>query len=136
MEAKDPSLRPLIESSVGYIVFPAVGSGGLLIGGGAGKGVLFEQGQVSHFATVEKLAAGAIAGGARYSEVVAIRDPQALHAMKSGRFDFGAQASAVIVRTGAAANATFENGVAAFIEPVRGAMVNASIGGQRIRLTL
>jgi lipid-binding SYLF domain-containing protein len=136
MEAKDPSLRPLIDNSVGYIVFPAVGSGGFIIGAGAGDGVLFEHGQVSHFATVEHLSAGAIAGGQRYSQVVVIRDPSALNAMKSGRFDFGAHASAVIVRTGAAATATFENGVAVFQEPIHGAMVNASVGGQRIRLTL
>jgi hypothetical protein len=68
--------------------------------------------------------------------VVVIRDRRALDDMKSGRFDFGAHASAVIVRTGAATSATFEKGVAVFVDPISGAMVNASIGGQRIRLTL
>jgi lipid-binding SYLF domain-containing protein len=136
MEAKDSGLRPLIERSAGYVVFPTVGSGGFIVGGGAGKGVLFENGQATHFATVEKLSAGALAGGQSYAQVVVIRDEHVLQEMKSGRFDFDAHASAIILRSGAATNATFEKGVAVFVEPLKGAMVNASVGGQRIRLTL
>lgn len=136
MQEKDPELRSLIESSAGYIVFPAVGEGGFLIGGGAGNGVVFEKGRATGFAELRHVSVGALAGGQRYSELVVVRDPAALEAMKSGRFDFGATASAIIVRTGASTNATFEKGVAVFIEPSRGAMVNASLTGQRIRLTL
>jgi lipid-binding SYLF domain-containing protein len=136
METKDPSLRPLIDRSVGYVVFPAVGSGGFIVGGGGGAGVLFEHGVQTGFATIEKLQAGALAGGQRYAQVVVIRDQRALDDLKTGRFDFGAQAQAVIVRTGASADATFENGVAVFVDPIHGAMVNASVGGQKIRLTM
>ena len=135
-EAKDPSLRPLLDQAVGYVVFPAVGEGGFIIGGGAGSGVLYENGQVTHFAEISQLAAGALAGGSRYSEIVVVNDKQTLEDMKGGRFDFGAKASAVIVRTGAATGATFEKGVAVFVEPIKGAMVNASIGGQKIRLSM
>lgn len=136
MEAKDPGLRPLIDRSVGYIVFPAVGEGGFVVGGGAGNGVVFEHGRPTGFAELRHGEVGALAGGQRYSELVVVRDRGALESMKSGRFDFGARASAIIVRTGASANATFERGVAVFMEPVRGAMVNASLSGQRIRFTL
>ena len=136
MEARDPTLRPLIDRSVGYVVFPAVGQGGFLVGGGAGSGVLFENGQPVHFATVSNMAVGAIAGGQRFAQVVVLRDPAALVQLKSGRFAFGAQASAVMLRSGAAAGATFDKGTAVFVEPVHGAILNASIGGQRIRLTL
>ena len=136
MEAADPSLRPVLDQSVAYIVFPSVGSGGFIIGGGSGSGVVYEHGVQTGFAELSKLSAGALAGGQRYAQVVAIKEQQALADLKSGRFDFGAQASAVIIRTGAATNATFENGVAVFIQPLRGAMVNASIGGQKIRLVM
>ena len=136
MEAKDPTLRPLLDQAVGYIVFPAVGEGGFIIGGGAGSGVLYQNGEVTHFAEINQLAAGALAGGSRYSEVVVVKEHQALEDLKTGRFDFGAKASAVMVRTGAATGATFENGVAVFIEPIKGAMVNASVGGQKIRLSM
>ncbi len=136
MEAKDPGLRSLIDRSVGYIVFPAVGEGGFLVGGGAGAGVVYERGRQTGFAEVTHADVGALAGAQRYSELVIVNDRSALESMKTGRFDFGANASAVIVRTGAAASATFERGVAVFVEPVRGAMVNASLTGQRIRFTL
>jgi lipid-binding SYLF domain-containing protein len=136
MEASDPSLKSVLDQSVGYIVFPSVGSGGFLIGGGGGAGVVYEHGVQTGFAELSKLQAGAIAGGQSYSQVVAIKEPQVLADLKSGRFDFGAQASAVIIRTGVASNATFENGVAVFIQPIKGAMVNASIGGQKIRLVM
>lgn len=136
MQAKDPSLKSVMDGAVGYIVFPRVGEAGFLIGGGAGNGVLFEGGQPSHFAELKQLQAGALAGGQKYSEIVVVRDQRALDDLKTGRYDFSAKASAIIVRTGAATNATFEKGVAVFVDPTSGAMVNASIGGQKIRLTL
>lgn len=136
MEAKDTSLRPVIDQSLAYIVFPSVGSGGFIIGGGAGSGVLYEHGVQTGFATIDHLAVGALAGGQTYSQVVAIRDQRALDDLKAGRFDFGAHASAVIVRSGAATNASFDKGVAVFVDPIKGAMASAAIGGQKIRVTM
>jgi lipid-binding SYLF domain-containing protein len=136
MEARDATLRPLLNRAAAYIVFPAVGQGGFLIGAGAGTGVLFEPDGTTHFAELRHLDAGALAGGQRYAEVVVVRDPAALKSLRTGRYDFSADASAVIVRTGAAATATFEKGMAVFVSPIRGAFVNASVSGQRIRLTL
>ena len=136
METQDPSLGPLLDSAVGYVVFPVVGSGGFLVGGGGGKGVLFENGVPVGFATIEKLQAGALAGGERYAQVVVIRDRETLRSMKEGHYALGAQASATLVRSGAASHATWDKGTAVFIEPTRGAIINASVGGQRIRLTM
>src|SRR5581483_6246547 len=123
MEAKDPGLPSVLDHAVGYIVFPSVGAGGLLVGGGAGAGVVYEHGHRTGFATIEHLGVGAIAGGQQFSELVVVNDPAALEQLKSGRFDFGAHASAVIVRSGVARTSTFENGVAVFVDPLRGAMV-------------
>lgn len=136
MEGKDPGLRPLLDQSIGYIVFPQVGEGGFLIGGGAGAGVLYEHGKQTGFAELSHMSAGALAGGQKYAEVVVIKDPKVLEDLKAGRFDFGAKAQAVIVRTGASQNATFENGIAVFQDPIKGAMANASVTGQRIKLTM
>lgn len=136
MEAKDPGLRSVLERSAGYIVFPSVGKGGFLIGGGAGNGVLFENGKPTHFAELRQIAAGALAGGQRYSQLVIIRDPKVLQDLKAGRWDFSADASAVILRAGVSTNLTFDRGVAVIQHPDRGAMVDASLTGQRIRLVL
>lgn len=136
METQDPGLRRLLGQSVGYIVFPKVGAGGFIVGGGAGAGVIFENGQQTGFATVESLSAGALAGGQQYAQLVIVRDPAALDQIRHGRFGFGANASAVILRSGASETAAFDKGVAVVVEPLRGAMVNASLTGQRIRQTL
>ena len=44
---------------------------------------------------------------------------------------FAANASAVAIKTGAAAAAKYEDGVAVFTMPRRGLMAEASIGGQK-----
>jgi lipid-binding SYLF domain-containing protein len=136
MEEKDPGLRSLLDQSIAYIVFPAVGSGGFIVGGGRGSGVVFEHGQQTGFAELTHLAFGALVGGKRYSQIVIVRDPKVLEDLRSGRFDFGARASAVMLRSGAAAGVTFENGIAVIVEPIHGAMVNASLNGQKIRLSM
>ncbi|HEY1586298.1 MAG TPA: lipid-binding SYLF domain-containing protein [Polyangia bacterium] len=136
MEATDPGIRRLLDDSIAYVVFPSVGEGGFIVGAGAGSGVVFEHGRHTGFAEVSHASVGALAGGQRYAELVIIKDPAALEALKSGRFDVGAKAQAVILRSGASTNTTFDKGVAVFVDPLRGGMVNASITGQRIKLTM
>ena len=136
MEATDPGLKSLLDDAVGYVVFPKVGAAGLLVSGGGGSGVVFEHGRRSGFATIEHLGVGAVAGGEQFAELVIVKDPAALDELKSGRFDVGAKASAVILRSGVSTTTTFEHGVAVVIEPLKGAMVNASISGQRIHMTM
>jgi lipid-binding SYLF domain-containing protein len=133
MVAKDPNLRSVLDGAVGYIMFPRVGQGGFIVGGGAGNGVVFEGGQHTGFARMEQAAFGALVGGQSFSELVIVNEKRAFDDLKSGRFDFGARASAVILRTGAASGVTFENGVAVVIDPIKGAMANASLSGTRIR---
>ena len=135
MEREDPSLTPFIANAAGYIVFPNVGEGGFIVGGGSGTGVLFENGQPVHFAELRRLSTGALVGGQRMSQVVVVQDQKTLNKMKRGHFDFGASATAAFVRSGAAASASYK-GVAVFIDAKRGAMASASINSQRIRLTL
>jgi lipid-binding SYLF domain-containing protein len=136
MEAKDPGLRPMLTESAAYIVFPKVGAAGLLVSGGAGMGVIFEHGVPAGYATVEHGGVGAVAGAQEFAELVLIKDSKVLDDVKHGRFDFGANASAVILREGAARSVGLDKGVAVVIEPLRGAMLNASVSGQRIHQTM
>ena len=136
MEAMDPGLRPMLNHSVAYIVFPTVGAAGFVVGGGAGMGVIFEHGVKTGFATIEHAGVGAVAGAQEFAELVLIRDPAVLDEVKHGRFDFGANASAVVLRAGASETVGLDRSVAVVIEPLRGAMVNASVSGQRIHQTM
>jgi lipid-binding SYLF domain-containing protein len=136
MLMKDPSVGALLDQSAGYIVFPEVREGGFIAGGAGAKGVVYQYGRPVGFANLSRVSFGAQIGGQTYAEFVIIRDPDTLEKMKTGDLDVGGQASAVIIRAGAASAANFsERGVAVVIDPIGGAMVNLSVAGQRIRTT-
>jgi lipid-binding SYLF domain-containing protein len=131
--ADDPSLRLVLDSAVGYVVFPDVKQGGFVVGGSSGRGVLYEQGLPMGFAQLNQASIGAQAGGQSFSEIVVLRDQRALDRVKESKFAVGGQASAVAIRSGAGAAARFEEGVAVFVKPKGGAMLNVSLTGQRIK---
>ena len=136
MTAREPALRPLLDQSVAYVVFPEVAQGGFVVGGAGGKGVLFEQGRPTGYAELSQASVGAQVGGQKYSEIVVIRDRWALDRVKASSFDLGAQASAVIIGSGAGAATRFnEQGLAVFVQPLGGAMLNVSLTGQKVRFT-
>ena len=115
--------------------FPTVGEGGLVIGGGYGKGVLYEKGQAVGYCDITNLSAGAKIGGQEYSQIIAFETPAPLADFKNGRFTFGADASAVALRDGAAAKTQFRDNVAVFVYDQGGLMADASIGGETFRFT-
>lgn len=129
---KDPGLNRFFAEAYGYAVFPSVIKGGAFgFGGAYGKGQVFEKGMVIGDASVSQGSVGFQLGGQSYSEVVFFKDKEALVRFKSGNLKFAAQASAVAVTEGVAANAAYDNGVAVFSLPRKGLMVEAAIGGQR-----
>jgi lipid-binding SYLF domain-containing protein len=136
MTAADPSLRPLLDQAAGYVVFPEVKQGGFIVGGAGGKGVLYERGVPVGFAEMSQASVGAQVGGQSYSELIILRDQYALDRLKASKFDVGGQASATAIRAGAASAANFSgSGVAVFVKPRGGAMLNVSLTGQKIRFT-
>src|SRR5262245_21213079 len=54
MRARAPGIGSILASSAGYAVFPDVGKGGLIIGGAAGHGVLYENGHVTGFVRISQ----------------------------------------------------------------------------------
>jgi lipid-binding SYLF domain-containing protein len=76
------------------------------------------------------MSAGFQAGLQNYSELIVFENQAAMD--KFNEIDFSANASAVYADKGTAANAQFVDGVAVFVRPIRGAMAEASLGGQQI----
>ena len=74
---------------------------------------------------------GLQAGGQTFSELLVFENKTALDRFKAGKLDFAADASAVVLKSGVATNATFVNGVAVVVSPIGGAMLEAAIGGQQ-----
>jgi lipid-binding SYLF domain-containing protein len=130
-KAVDSTLAEFFEKSVGYAVFPTVGKGAVGVGGAYGKGELHENGRLVGYCTVTQATIGLALGGQSYTEFIFFETREALQRFKSGTLAFAAQASAVALRTGAATNARYEDGVAVFTMGEAGLMYEASIGGQK-----
>jgi lipid-binding SYLF domain-containing protein len=133
MRARDPSIDNVLHGSYAYAVFPDVGKAGAGgVGGAYGRGILFEHGRPSGFVKLEAGSVGAQLGGQTYAELLVLRDQNDVDRLKSGHFDLGANVSAVAIKTGAAAATDFRSGEAVFVMPRGGAMIEASVAGQRI----
>lgn len=131
VKRNDPSIQRFFSSSAGYAVFPNIGKGGLVVGGAYGRGVLFENGRFTSYCDVSQGTVGFQVGGQAYSEIIFFETQNKLEDFKRGAMTFAAQATAVAVTAGAAANVNYDDGVAVFVSDQKGLMAEASIGGQK-----
>ena len=74
---------------------------------------------------------GAQVGGQDFSELLVFRTKDAFDKFTNNNLSLKAAASAVILKSGAAAEAKWQDDVAVFARPKAGAMVEAAVGGQR-----
>jgi lipid-binding SYLF domain-containing protein len=130
MQTEDPALGALLQQGHGYAMFPNVGKAGLVVGGAHGRGVVYERGQPIGYSALTQASVGIQAGVQSFSELLVFETPAALERFKAGRFGLAADASAVVLKSGAATNANFVDGVAVVVHPISGVMVEAAIGGQ------
>lgn len=131
MRAQDPSFGKFLDSAYGYVVFPTVGRGAFIVGGSYGRGEVFEQGKMIGYADISQATVGAQAGGQALTEVIVFENKAALDRFTTNRWEPAAQATAVALKSGAAANAKYTDGVAVFAYTKGGLMAEASIGGQK-----
>lgn len=144
------SLAPFFENAYGLAIFPTIAKGGLGIGGAHGTGWTFAQGDLTGVSKMTQVTVGFQAGGQAFSQIIFFRDEESYKHFTSGNFEFGAQASAVVVTVGANAQAStagggsagagskqtkdsYRGGMAVFIHAKGGLMYEAALGGQRFR---
>lgn len=125
------NMADLFDSAVGYVIFPNVGKGAYILGGAAGNGVLFENGQVQGFAELRQIDIGLQIGGQAYRQAILFQTQNELNKFKEGNYSLSGNASAVILEQGKAKNVEFNNGRAIVTMPKAGAMVEVSVGGQK-----
>jgi lipid-binding SYLF domain-containing protein len=131
----DPSMENLFKHSSGYAIFPNVGKGAVGVGGAAGKGTVYEKGMPVGTAEMVQVTVGAQAGGQAYQEVIFFETKDAVDRFMKNEIDFSGQASAIAVKSGAAADAKYRNNVVVFSQEKSGLMVEASVGGQKFTYT-
>lgn len=142
-------------NSYAYAVFPTIGAGGFIVGGARGRGQVYVHDQVVGSAVTTQLSFGFQAGGKAFSEIIFFQDQRALGEFESGKFEFGANASAVAITTGASAtvgtdrssseasggtnnattNGNYQSGIAVFTVAKGGLMFAADISGEKFVFT-
>jgi len=135
MKAEDPGLNSFLSNAYGYAIFPSVGKGGFIVGGGYGRGEVYEQGRFVGFADITQATLGLQAGGQTFSQLIVFQNKEAADRFKYGKMKFAANVSAVALKAGAAASAKYSDGVAVFVKPQGGLMFEASVGGQEFGFT-
>src|SRR5688572_6526766 len=110
----DKDMSSLFGKAYGYVIFPNVGKGGLVVGGAAGNGSVYEKGKQIGTAKLTQVSVGFQAGGQAYREVVFFEDKKAMDRFKEDRIELSAQVSAVAAAAGASANAKYKEGVMVF----------------------
>ncbi|TNF71837.1 MAG: hypothetical protein EP302_06030 [Bacteroidetes bacterium] len=129
----DWKMEKHFNESYGYVIFPNVGKGAVGIGGAAGNGVAYEQGQEIGMAKLTQLSIGFQWGGQAYREVVFFQNKEAMDNFKGNNVELAAQASAVAATAGASADANYKDGVMVFTMQKGGLMYEASVGGQKFK---
>jgi len=137
--------------SYGYAVFPTIGKGGAGIGAAHGKGRVYRKGVYVGDTSMTQLTIGFQLGGQGFSQIIFFQDERAFKEFTTGKFEFGAQASAVAITAGASAAAgtsgtsagasggrhdattagSYHKGMVAFTVAKGGLMYEASIGRQK-----
>lgn len=148
--AESKQLDWFFQNSYGCAVFPTVGKGGLGIGGAHGKGWVFAKNDLKGTARMTQVTIGLQLGGQAFSQIIFFEDERAYKTFTNDNFEFGAQASAVVINVGANAEAStaggagagvqntqakksYTDGMAVFMKVKGGLMYEASVGGQKFR---
>ena len=133
MSAADPNIEKFMDSAYAYVVFPPIGSGAAIVGGGFGRGQVFRNGDVIGFASVTQGTVGAQAGGSNYSEMIFFEDKWTFQKFAAGEFAFQASGAAVAVESGDGGNVNYSDVVMVFTQGYKGLQLQAAIGGQQFK---
>lgn len=128
---KDTGFEKFFNNASGYVIFPNVGKGGLILGGASGNGVVYENGRAIGMADLKELSVGLQAGGQAVTQVIFFETDEALAKFKEDNYEFEAEASAVAVNKGVSKSTNYSDGVVVFAMPKTGLMADLSIAGQK-----
>lgn len=129
-KSRNPGILPFFENSYGYAVFPQVTKGAWIVGGAFGRGEAFARGTKVGYCSLSQATLGFSFGGEYFREIIFFRDELDLERFATENFAFSGQMTAVALTAGAAVKTDYKDGMAVFVMPQAGLMVDASMGGQ------
>jgi len=130
---RDPTIQAYFDSSYGYAVLPKVTKGAVLLGGAYGRGEVFVGGVRAGYCSMSQASLGFSFGGQYFREVIFFQDKAAFDRFTFEDFTLAAQVTAVALNSGSASRTDYQFGVAIFVVPDQGLMVDASVGGQKFQ---
>jgi len=139
------------DKSYGYALFPTIGKAGFVVGGARGSGLVYVGGEATGDTTMTQVTVGFQLGVQAFTQIIFFEDERAFKEFSGGRFEFGAQATAVAITSGASASTSttgsaagasggrsnaavaggYYKGYATFTIAKGGLMYEASVGGQK-----
>ena len=128
-----PDTRRYFDTAHAYVIFPAVTSGAVLIGGAGGDGEVYQGGKLIGTADIAQANIGAQLGGQEFAEVIFFQNDSEFNEFTKGTWDFDAKASAVAADSGGSSTADYTKGVRVFTLAKGGLMAQAAIGTQKLR---
>ena len=127
----DPDSKRIFQNAIAWAVFPSIGKAGIGIGGAAGNGRVYRKGKFIGTTTMSQVSVGFQFGGQVYGEIIFFQDENTLAKFMSGKFELGANISAIVANAGAAKTAGFKDGTIVMVVPKKGLMYEATISGQK-----
>lgn len=124
-------INHFFNTAYGYAVFPAVGKGGLGVGGAAGNGTVYKDGNNLGDCKLTQVTIGLQAGGQSYQEVIFFENKEAFDRFTGNKFEFAAQVSAIALKAGVSLDAEYRDGILVITQAIGGLMYEASVGGQK-----
>lgn len=131
MKEKDPGIQKVFDKSVAWAVFPKISKAGIGIGGAAGNGRVYRKDTFIGTTTLSQVSVGFQLGGQIFGEIIFFQDDFTLDKFKNGKFELGANISAIVFDLGAAETAGFKDGTMVFVVPQAGLMYEATLSGQK-----
>ena len=150
-----PEVAAMLDEAYGYALFPTVGKGAFGIGGAYGEGRVYVGGRHVGNTSLTQVSFGFQLGGQAFSQIILFRNKDAFDEFSTGKFSFGAEASAIALTAGAQARANsmgssasasdakpggaavgaWNGSMATFVLAKGGLMYESSIGGQSFSFT-
>ncbi len=133
-EERGDELKPYFDEAYGYAVLPVIRKGGLVFAGGGGEGIVFEQGEATHYVQMRRFGLGAQAGWQKQAQIIFFRDKAAYDNFTDGTtVEFTPQASRTWGKGGGVADGHFATSVAVFSLSAGGAMLEAAASGSKFK---
>lgn len=129
----DPRAAELFETAYGYVVFPRIEKGALILGGAGGLGLAYESKTLVAQATISHFTVGLQAGAGTYAEVIFFENEAIMAEFGTGGTIASGQASAFAPHDDASANASGRPGLVVLTMSGTGGFAEASVGTKTVK---